>query len=102
MLPAFLQANGIDRSKIEEIVGDANVLLPMLMSRRVDGVLGQTVHVDRYKKSAAQQRMTATSMNYSDYGLDAYGNALFAKDDTITGKPAAGRAFRRSFAQGRR
>jgi len=87
MFPAFLQANKIDRSKIEELVADANVLLPMLMSRRVDGVLGQTVHVDRYKKLAFQQGLTATSINYSDYGLDAYGNAIVVGSKLLETNP---------------
>lgn len=88
MFPAFLQANKLDRSKIEELVADANVLLPMLMSRRVDGVLGQTVHVDRYKKLASQQGLTATSMNYSDFGLDVYGNAIIVGSKFLESNPA--------------
>ena len=93
MFPAFLQANNIDRSKIEETVGDANTLLPLLMSRRVDGVLGQTVHVERYKKIAEQQKLTVQSMNYSDYGLDAYGNAIIASADVIKNNPALVKRF---------
>lgn len=87
MFPAFLQANNIDRSKIQESIGDANTLLPMLMSRRVDGVLGQTVHVERYKKIAEGQKLTVKTMNYSDYGLDAYGNSLIAGADVIKNNP---------------
>ena len=87
MFPAFLQANNIDRSKIEESVGDANTLLPMLMSKRVDGVLGQTVNVARYKEAAKQQNAEVETMNYSDYGLDAYGNSIIAGAAIIKDKP---------------
>jgi NitT/TauT family transport system substrate-binding protein len=87
MFPAFMKANSIDRSKVEEIVADANTMLPLLMSRRADAVLGQTVHVDRYKKIGRQQGVTVKSMNYSDYGLDAYGNGLIAGTDVISAKP---------------
>jgi NitT/TauT family transport system substrate-binding protein len=87
MFPAFMKANGIDRSKVEEIVADANTMLPLLMSRRADAVLGQTVHVERFKKIARQQGTTVKIMNYSDYGLDAYGNALVASTDVIAAKP---------------
>jgi NitT/TauT family transport system substrate-binding protein len=41
MWPAFLAANGIDRASVKETVADANALLPLLLSRRIDAVLGQ-------------------------------------------------------------
>lgn len=87
MFPGFLRANGIDRSTMREMVADANTLLPMLMSRRVDAVLGQTVNLGRYKKMAEQQNLTAMGMNYADFGLEAYGNALIASADTIEKQP---------------
>jgi NitT/TauT family transport system substrate-binding protein len=87
MFPAFLQANGIDRSKIKETVGDANTLLPLLMSRRVDGVLGQTVNVARYKEAAKHQDAVVETMNYSDYGLDVYGNSIIAGTQVIKERP---------------
>jgi len=87
MFPAFLQENNIDRSKIKETVGDANTLLPLLMSKRVDGVLGQTVNVARYKEAAKHQNATVEMMNYSDYGLDVYGNSIIVDTTVIKEKP---------------
>jgi NitT/TauT family transport system substrate-binding protein len=88
MFPAFLEANGIDRSKIRETVGNADTELPLLMSGRVDAVLGQTVNVARYIEAAKQQNATVETMNYSDYGLDVYGNSIIAKADIIKDRPA--------------
>lgn len=87
MFPGFLKANGVERSSMREMVADANTLLPMLMSRRVDAVLGQTVNIGRYKKMAEQQGMTAMGMNYADFGLEAYGNAIIADAKTIETQP---------------
>lgn len=88
MFPAFLAANRIDRSKIQETVGNADTELPLLMSGRVAAVLGQTVNVARYIEAAKQENATVETMNYSDYGLDVYGNSLIAGNDIVEKQPA--------------
>jgi len=93
MFPAFLAANGIDRTSIKEMVADANTLLPMLMSRRVDAVLGQTVNIGRYNKVASKQGVTAQAMNYADFGMEAYGNALITNVKIIEENPDLVRRF---------
>jgi NitT/TauT family transport system substrate-binding protein len=87
MFPAFLEANGIDRTKLEQTIGNANTMLPLLMSGKVDAVLGQTVNVARYQEAAKQQNAVVETMNYSDYGLDVYGNAIIAGTAVIADKP---------------
>ncbi len=93
MFLPFLVANGSDRATMKETVADANTLLPLLMSRRVDAVLGQTVNIGRYKALGAKQGLTAMGMNYADYGLEAYGNAIIAHPKTIESNPDLVRRF---------
>lgn len=100
MFPGFLKANGLDRSSMEEVVADANTLLSLLMSRRVDAVLGQTINLGRYQEVAEEQDLTAAGMNYSDHGLEAYGNAIIANSETIQQNPDLVRRFVKASMQG--
>jgi NitT/TauT family transport system substrate-binding protein len=89
MFPAFIKANQIDRSKISEVVVDATSFLPMLLSRQVDAVLEQSVHQGRFQKAAEEggQKVTVMAMLYSDFGLETYGNVIFAHTDLIEKEP---------------
>ena len=93
MFPAFLSANGIDRASIKETVADANALLSLLLSKRVDAVLGQTVNIGRFKKLGEKQGLTAVGMNFADFGLEAYGNAIIVNPKTIKESPDLVRRF---------
>jgi NitT/TauT family transport system substrate-binding protein len=93
MLPAFLKANSLDRSKITEVVVDAATLAPLLASGQVDAILDQSIYVSRYASVAAQQGKTVAVMSYSDYGLATYGNAIIANPDTLKAKPDMAKRF---------
>jgi NitT/TauT family transport system substrate-binding protein len=93
MWPAFLAANGIDRASVKETVADANALLPLLLSRRIDAVLGQTVNIGRFKALGEKQGLTAVGMDFADFGLEAYGNAIIANTKTIQESPDVVRRF---------
>ena len=87
MLPGFLKANALDRSKITEVVVDAATLAPLLASGQVDAILDQSIYLSRYASVAAQQGKTVAVMRYSDYGLATYGNAIIVSPDTLKAKP---------------
>ena len=93
MFPGFLKANNIERSKIHEVVVDGATYLPLLLSRKVDAVLEQSVQLGHFKKAAAAQGQSAVAMRYSDYGLAAYGNAIIANPETLKDKPDMVRRF---------
>jgi len=61
--------------------------LPLLLSRKVDAVLEQSVQLGHFKKAAQAQGQTARAMRYSDFGLAAYGNAIIANPATLKDKP---------------
>lgn len=87
MFPGFLKANALDRTKIREVVVDGATFLPLLMSGKVDAVLEQSINIGKFRRTAAQQGKTAMAMRYSDFGLEAYGNALIAHPTTLREKP---------------
>jgi NitT/TauT family transport system substrate-binding protein len=93
MFPAFLKVNSIDRGRIREVVVDGATFLPLLMSGQVDAVLEQSINIGKFKRAAAQQKKTAVGMRYSDFGLEAYGNALFVRAPTVQEKPDLVRRF---------
>jgi NitT/TauT family transport system substrate-binding protein len=93
MFPGFLKANGIDRSKIREVVVDGATFAPLLMSGQVDAVLEQSINIGKFRRAAAQQGKTALAMSYADFGLEAYGNALIVNPTTLRDKPEMVRRF---------
>jgi NitT/TauT family transport system substrate-binding protein len=93
MFPGFLKANSLDRGKIREMVVDGATFLPLLMSGQVDAVLEQSVNIGKFRKAAAEQGKTALAMRYSDFGLEAYGNALITQPASIQSKPDLIRRF---------
>jgi len=86
MYPGFLKANGIARDKIKEVVADGATFLPLLLSKKVDAVLDQSVQLGHYRKGAEAQGQTAEAMRYSDFGLAAYGNMIIANPATLRDK----------------
>ena len=100
MFPGFLFANKLDRGKIEEVVVDGATFLPLLLSRRVDAVLEQSLHLGRFQAQAKKQGLTVKPMRFADFGLVAYGNAVTAHDDTIKQNPELIRRFLRATDKG--
>jgi NitT/TauT family transport system substrate-binding protein len=93
MFPGFLKANSLDRARIREMVVDGATFLPLLMSGQVDAVLEQSVNIGKFRKAAVEQGKTALAMRYSDFGLEAYGNALITQPAAIQSKPDLIRRF---------
>jgi len=87
LLPGFLKANGVDRQTLHEVVVDGASMLPLLLTRKVDAVLEQSIHLPRYRKAAEQQGTHIEAMRYADYGLVTYGNAIIVADATLQERP---------------
>lgn len=100
MFPGFLAVNGIDRSKIKEVVVDGANFLPLMMSRQVDGVLEQSINIGRFRHQATQQKLNVEAMRYADFGLMTYGNAIMASEETTRSKPDLIRRFVRASFRG--
>lgn len=100
MFPGFVAANGIDRSRIEEVVVDGAAFLPMLLSRKVDAVLEQSLHLGRFQAQAKKQGLTVKAMRFADHGLVAYGNAIAVHDETARTRGDLVRRFLRATDRG--
>jgi NitT/TauT family transport system substrate-binding protein len=100
MFPGFLNANKLDRGKIEEVVVDGATFLPLLLSRKVDAVLEQSLHLGRFQAQAKKQGLTVKPMRFADFGLVAYGNAITVHDDTAREKADLVRRFLRATDKG--
>lgn len=100
MLPGFLSVNGVDRSKMKEVVIDATSFLPMLLTRKVDSVSEQSIHLPRFQKAAEKQGLHVEAMRFADFGLVTYGNMLMAADAAIKDTPDLVRRFTHATIKG--
>lgn len=87
MFPGFLKANDIDRSKMKELVVDGATYLPLLMSGQADAVIEQAINIGKFAREAKKHGKEAVAMRYSDFGIEAYGNALIVHPDKISKDP---------------
>lgn len=93
MYPAFLKANSIERSKINEVVVSPSTFLPLLLSKQVDAVLDQSSYLGRYRKGAVGSGVTINAFRFADYGLDLYGDGIIVQDSLIQKNPDLIRRF---------
>ena len=90
LFPAFCKITKIDCSKISITNMQPNLREQMLMQKQVDGVFGYVntirfsamlIHVDPDKD--------IRFMNYGDYGMDLYSNAIIVSKKLVKDNPAA-------------
>ncbi len=93
LFPAFTQVAGIDASKVAVTNMQANLREQMLQRGQVDGVFGYVNTIAFSAKSAGMNPdKDFRFINYGDYGMDLYSNAIvvsqaFAKEhgDAVKG-----------------
>ncbi|MBK5958726.1 ABC transporter substrate-binding protein [Rhodoplanes elegans] len=97
---AFVQANGIDESKVKiENVGFP-VREPMLADGKVDAITGFTfsMHFNLLQKGIPADQIQMLVM--SDYGLSLYGNGIIVNPDFLKNNPEAVKGFIRATIKG--
>jgi NitT/TauT family transport system substrate-binding protein len=87
MYPAFLKANKIERSQINEVVVSPSTFLALLLSKQVDAVLDQSSYLGRYRKGAAGSGATINAFRFADFGLDLYGDGIIVQNSLIQKNP---------------
>jgi len=101
LFPAFAQLTGIDTSGIEILNFQPNLREQMLKSGQVDGVFG---FVNTIRFSAILSGMNPDEeirfINYGDYGMDLYSNALIVSRKLATENPDAVRGLVRAINRG--
>jgi NitT/TauT family transport system substrate-binding protein len=98
----FVQANGIDASKVKiENVGFP-VREPMLASGEVDAVFGFSFSVFMNLKSRGLPVDDIALMLMSDHGVELYGNVLMVSPKFAADKPDAVKGFIKALTKGLR
>ena len=94
LFPAFCRVTKIDCTKVNITNMQPNLREQMLMQGQVDGVFG---YVNTIRFSAKLIRVDPDTqlrfMNYGDYGMDLYSNAIIVSKKLIQDNPAAVRGL---------
>jgi NitT/TauT family transport system substrate-binding protein len=98
----FVQANGIDASKVKiEAVGFP-VREPMLQNGQVDAITGFSFSSFINLKSMGVPTDDIVVMLMADYGVNLYGNTIIVNPKFAAEKPEAVKGFLRAFIKGLR
>ena len=101
LFPAFAKMTGIDQSKITITNFQPNLREQMLMRGQADGVFGY-VNTIRFsaKLSGIDPDKELRWINYGDYGMDLYSNAIIFSKKFVKENPNAVRGFLRALNKG--
>jgi NitT/TauT family transport system substrate-binding protein len=90
LFPAFCKITKIDCSKVKITNMQPNLREQMLMQKQVDGVFG---YVNTIRFSAMLMHVDPEKqicfINYGDYGMDLYSNAIIVPKKLVKDNPAA-------------
>ena len=100
LFPAFCKLTKIDCSTIKTVSLQPNLREQMLMQGQVDGVFGyvNTIRFSALAMGVADDKLRY--INFGDYGMDLYSNALIVSKKLVTGNPEAVKGFVRAINKG--
>ena len=98
-LPALAKMNGFDASKVEIVTIEGSAKPALLLSKRVDGILGLSAFAPVYAEAVEKTGDKIVQVLFADYGLDIYSNGIIATDALIAKEPALVRAFNEALAR---
>jgi NitT/TauT family transport system substrate-binding protein len=94
LFPAFAKANGIDPSKVKWVYVEPSAVNSLFAAGKVDAVALFVLEVPLLMNLTKDSPdVQVAYMSYADHGLNFYGNALIANDDTIKSNPDLVRRF---------
>lgn len=101
LFPAFARLAGVDASKVQLTNMQPNLREQMLQRGQVDGVFG-FVNTIRFsaKLVGIDPDKDFRFINYGDYGMDLYSNAIIASRKLVNENPAALRGLLRAIDRG--
>jgi NitT/TauT family transport system substrate-binding protein len=98
--PIFVQANGIDASKVTIVSVGFPVREPMLASGEVDAITGFSFSSFINLKDRGVPANDITVLLMADFGVNLYGNVIMVNPKFAAEKPDAVKAFLRAFVKG--
>jgi NitT/TauT family transport system substrate-binding protein len=100
LFPAFCKLTKIDCSTVKHVALQPNLREQMLMQGQVDGVFG---YVNTIRFSAMAMGVEDSKLryiNFGDYGMDLYSNAIIVSKKLIKENPAAVKGLVRAINKG--
>lgn len=91
--PLVLQDAKVDASKITIINVDPSALAPMLLTKRVDGVIMWTTNIPRLKPEADKAGISLVALPFDLVDTSMYGSIIIASEKTLQAKPDLTRRF---------
>jgi NitT/TauT family transport system substrate-binding protein len=95
--PAFLAANGMDKSDIELVNLPGDAKLGALLSGQINALSGDDYY---YISLAKREGKTLESLRYSDYGANHIGYGLIANNDYLKQNPDIAKRFLQASLKG--
>lgn len=97
LFPLVAKAAKVDASKVNVTNMAANLREPMLMRDQIDGAFGYALTVEFAAKAIGMNPdKDLRFINYADYGIDSYSNAVFFSQSFIKENPKAVQGFLRA------
>jgi NitT/TauT family transport system substrate-binding protein len=100
LFPAFCKRAKIDCSQVKITNFQPNLREQMLMQGQVDGVFGYVNTIRFSAKLMGVQEKQLRFINYGDYGMDLYSNAIIVSKQLVKEKPEAVRGLVRAINRG--
>ena len=97
LMPLVLERNGVSVDQLKLQLVDANVLMPMLVSGRVDAISSFRTQVPLANSLLQPRGKEVEVLPWSMFGLETYGMVLAASDAMIKERPDVLRRFLRAF-----
>jgi NitT/TauT family transport system substrate-binding protein len=91
--PLVLQDAKVDASKITIINVDPSALGPMLLTKRVDGVIMWTTNIPRLKPEADKAGISLVALPFDIVDATMYGSVIVASEKTLKLQPDLTRRF---------
>jgi NitT/TauT family transport system substrate-binding protein len=100
LFPAFCKLAQIDCGKVKITNFQPNLREQMLMQGQVDGVFGYVNTIRFSAKLMGVEEKQLRFINYGDYGMDLYSNAIIVSKKLVKEKPEAVRGLVRAVNRG--
>lgn len=100
LFPAFCKRAKIDCSQVKITNFQPNLREQMLMQGQVDGVFGYVNTIRFSAKLMGVEEKQLRFINYGDYGMDLYSNAIIVSKKLVKEKPEAVRGLVRAINRG--
>ena len=83
VFPALAAIQGIDPAKVKFVMVAPAAKNPTLIEKKVDAMMTFSAFEPNLKALAAAKGMEIVALNFSDWGLDLYGLALFTSEKVL-------------------